>query len=238
MSFRELEIINMALGHNTSIVTNGLVFYVDAMNPRSTSDSSFWTDVSGYNTRLTKVGTPSLTTLAGASCYRFTAADQAFTGTFVGPQPNADCTIETWIYPETDVVAGDRGTLLQVHGSSGIYMSWNKSTRQMSNYWYSHPTEGYWETGAAVALNSWHSFTAVWNFSLGAIYQYTNNVKTTGTTTQGYAATGSTLDIGRETGVPSRQFAGGIAFVRMYNRALSDSEVTQNYNAVRGRFGK
>lgn len=226
----------MALGHNTSIVTNGLVFYVDAMNPRSTSDSSFWTDISGYNTRLTKSGTPSLTTLGGANCYRFTAGGQYFSGSYAGPQPNADCTIETWIYPETEVVAGDRGTLLLLSGSNGIYMSWNKSTLQQSNYWYGHPTEGYWETGAAVSLNAWHSFTAVWNFSTGAIYQFTNNVKTTGTTTQGYASTGASLNIGQESA--SRQFAGGIAFVRMYNRALSDSEVTQNYNAVRGRFGK
>lgn len=228
----------MALGHNTSIVTNGLVFYVDAMNPRSTYNSNAWIDISGYNTTLTKIGSPTLTTLGGATCYRFTAGEQNFNGILAGPQPSSDCTVEVWIYPETDVVAGDRGTVLQVHGSNGMYMSWNKSTLKQSNYWYGHPTEGYWETGAAVSLNTWNSFTAVWNYSAGAIYQFTNNVKTTGTTTQGNVATGTTIDIGRETGVPSRQFAGGIAFVRMYNRALSDSEVTQNYNAVRGRFGK
>jgi len=225
----------MSIAYNSSIVTNGLVFYVDAMNPRSTSNSSFWIDVSGYNTILTKNGSPSLTTLGGAQCYRFTATGQSFTGTLLGPQPTTDMTIETWIYPENEVSAGDRGTLLLLTGGSGGYMSWNKSTRAMSNYWYSHPAEGYWETGAAVSRNTWNSFTAVWNFSAGAIYQFTNNVKTTGTTTQGNAATGNSINIGQESS--DRQFAGGIAFMRVYNRALTDSEVNQNYNAVRGRFG-
>ena len=225
----------MALQHSPSIVTNGLVFYVDAMNPRSTSNSSFWIDVSGYNTTLTKNGSPSLTTLGGAQCYRFTATGQSFTGTLLGPQPTTDMTIETWIYPEIEVSAGDRGTLLLLAGTSGGYMSWNKSTRQLSNYWYSHPAEGYWETGAAISLNTWNSLTSVWNFSAGAIYQFTNNVKTTGTTTQGDAATGNSINIGQESS--DRQFAGGIAFMRIYNRALTDSEVTQNFNALRGRYG-
>lgn len=227
----------MSIAYNPSVVSNGLVFYVDAMNPRSTGNSSVWADLSGSGTLLTKNGTPSLTTLAGANCYRFTAAGQYFTGTFLGTQPTTDCTIETWIYPETALDAGDRGTLLQLYGTGGVYMSWNKSTFKQSNYWYNHPTEGYWETGAAVSLNTWNSFTAVWNNSTSTISQYTNNVKTTGTPTVGNSAPGTILDIGREAGIPTRQFAGGIAFVRMYNRALSDSEVTQNYNAMRGRFG-
>lgn len=227
----------MSIAYNSSVVTNGLIFYVDAANPRSAPGTSYWYDVSGYNSTLTVVGTPSLTTLgsAAAKCYRFTTTGQRFTGSLLATQPTTDMTIETWIYPETDVQADDRGCLLLLSGASAGYMSWNKSSRQMSNYWYGHPTEGYWETGAAVSLNTWNSFTAVWNNSTSSIYQYTNNVKTTGTTTVGNSATGTGIQIGQEG--TTRQFAGGIAFMRVYNRALSDSEVTQNYNAMRGRFG-
>ena len=35
-----------------------------------------------------------------------------------------------------------------------------------------------------------------------------------------------------------RQFAGGIAIFRVYNTALTDAQVIQNYNAVCGKFGK
>lgn len=226
----------MSVAYNTNIVSTGLVFYVDAANPRSTYNSSYWIDLTGSGTVLTKNGTPALTTLGGASCYRFTATGQSFTGTFLGTQPTSDMTIETWIYPETEVQADDRGCLLQMSGGQSGYMSWNKTSLQMSNYWYTHPTDGYWETGAAVSRNTWSSFTAVWQFSSSSIYQWTNGVKTTGTPAAGYAATGSSMTIGQEGA--TRQFAGGIAFMRVYNRALSDDEVTQNYNAVRGRFGR
>jgi hypothetical protein len=38
---------------------------------------------------------------------------------------------------------------------------------------------------------------------------------------------------------PSRygSFSGNISSVRIYNVALSDSQVLQNYNALKGRFG-
>ncbi len=226
----------MSVAYNSSIVTSGLVFYVDASNPRSTYNSSYWIDISGSNTVLTKNGTPALTTLGNASCYRFTTAGQSFTGTFLGTQPTTDMTIETWIYPEAEVQADDRGCLLLMYGGQGGYMSWNKSSLQLSNYWYSHPSDGYWETGASVSRNTWNSFTAVWNNSASSIYQWTNGTKTTGSPTVGNAATGAGMTIGQEGS--GRQFAGGMAFMRVYNRALSDNEVTQNYNAVRGRFGR
>jgi hypothetical protein len=226
----------MGVNYGTSIATSGLVFYVDAANTRSAPGTSFWYDLSGFNSTLTISGSPTLTTLGGAKCYRFTAAGQKFTGSLLATQPSSSMTIETWIYPEAEVQGDDRGCVLLLSGASAAYMSWNKSSLQMSNYWYSHPTEGYWETGAAVSRNSWSSFTAVWNNSASSIYQWTNGVKTTGSSTSGIAAPGSTIQIGQEGS--SRQFAGGIAFMRVYNRALSDAEVLQNYNGTRGRFGR
>jgi hypothetical protein len=225
----------MSVSYGSSIATSGLIFYVDAANIKSAPGTSNWIDLSGYNSTLSVVGSPTLTTLGSAKCYRFTAAGQRFTGTLLAPQPTTSMTIETWIYPETEVQADDRGCLLLLSGADAGYMSWNKSSRQMSNYWYSHPSDGYWETGAAVSLNTWNSFTAVWNNATSSIHQWTNGTKTTGSSTVGNAATGSGIQIGQEG--TTRQFAGGIALMKVYNRALSDDEVRQNYTAMRGRFG-
>ena len=38
------------------------------------------------------------------------------------------------------------------------------------------------------------------------------------------------------TGQP-RYFNGGVSLTQIYNRALSQAEITQNFNATRGRFG-
>jgi hypothetical protein len=50
---------------------------------------------------------------------------------------------------------------------------------------------------------------------------------------------GSTVEIGRANypGSGSRFFNGNISQVSIYNRALSASEVKQNFNATKSRFG-
>jgi hypothetical protein len=45
----------------------------------------------------------------------------------------------------------------------------------------------------------------------------------------------STINIGSGYAGPS--FQGNIYFVALYDRQLSDSEIFQNYNALRGRYG-
>ena len=226
----------MSIAYNTAIVTSGLILYLDAANPKSAQAGwSVWNDVSGYNSTVTMSGSPSLTTLGGATCYRFTAVGQKFTGTLLGPQPTTDMTMETWIYPETELSADDRACLLLLNGASGAYMSLNKTNVQLSNYWYGHPSEGYWESGASISRNTRNSFSSVWNNSTSSCYQYVNGVKTTAGPTVGNSATGSGINIGEEGA--SRQFAGGLAFIRVYNRSLSDVEIAQNYNALRGRYG-
>jgi len=45
------------------------------------------------------------------------------------------------------------------------------------------------------------------------------------------------FQIGGDTAFPNRWFNGRIPITRLYNRALSQLEVTQNYNAIKARFG-
>jgi hypothetical protein len=45
------------------------------------------------------------------------------------------------------------------------------------------------------------------------------------------------LRIGGGTALPSRRFVGKISNVSTYNRALTASEISQNFNALRSRFG-
>jgi hypothetical protein len=51
----------------------------------------------------------------------------------------------------------------------------------------------------------------------------------------GTSTANGNLIIGREGS--SRQFSGGIAIIRIYNRALNNYEVYENFQAQRGRFG-
>ena len=216
------------------IMDDSLILYLDAANSKSADGSSVWYDLSKTKSNLNKVGSPSLTNISGSACYRFTATSQGFVGTLNGTQPTTDLTIETWIYPEPELDASDRACLILISGTNSAYMSFNKSNLKMSNYWYGHANEGYWESGAAVLRGTWNSFACIWKYNDSCAYQWTNGIKTIATPTVGNAATGANITLGIESF--SRQLSGGMAFVRVYNRALTDLELAQNFNATKGRF--
>lgn len=82
----------MSNTYGANITINGLIFHVDAANIKSAPSAGTWYDISGYGSNMTMNGSPSLTTLAGAKCYQFTAGGQYFTGTLNAPQPTVNLT--------------------------------------------------------------------------------------------------------------------------------------------------
>jgi hypothetical protein len=197
--------------------------------------TSVWKDISNSAQKVIAANSPTYTQLAGVNCFRLTSIGQKFTGTLLNTQPTTSATIEIWVYPEAEVQGDDRGCMFWLGGGQTIYMSWNKGATRLSNYWYGHPAEGYHESGASVNRNTWNCFVAVWDYSTSTIHQYTNGVKTSVSGVSGNAATGSDIQIGQEG--TTRQFAGGISNMKVYNRALSETEVQQNFNAIRSRYG-
>ena len=94
-----------------------------------------------------------------------------------------------------------------------------------------------------IPLNTW--VYLCWRREGTGIYGYLNGVEqfnaTTGNTF-GYGYNNSTAvsrinKIGAYSGGTSYNLNGKLGPVHMYNRALTQSEITQNFNALRGRFG-
>lgn len=79
----------------------------------------------------------------------------------------------------------------------------------------------------------------VCTFSSGTVKFYINgNLDSTKTmTATSFIPGGSILKIGRRAFSNSANYAGKIGNLSIYNRVLSDQEVKQNFNALRGRFG-
>jgi hypothetical protein len=92
-------------------------------------------------------------------------------------------------------------------------------------------------------LNTWQNWTLTWKVSTGSAKIYKNGSVITSTTslpTNISASTNPTpigqLFNGHERG-DNMQFKGYCNVYRMYNRQLSDGEVTANFNAIRSRYG-
>jgi len=172
----------------------------------------------------------------GVYALDFDSIGKHIVGTIINNQPTTDATIESWIFPKTEIDLGDSmGTIIVIKGESAIYQSLSKSNPpQLANYWYSHTPEGYFINGLSVR-DQWHHWCSVWNYSDQKLYQYIDGVMVGNISTYGDAATGSSYVIGYE--MVGRQFSGGIANIKVYNVALSNSQVLQNFNSTKSRFG-
>jgi hypothetical protein len=137
-------------------------------------------------------------------------------------------------------------------GNSGIYRvivgkyyTNNNPTYEMgiSNgnkfYWYGNGVDKYGTTN--IQLNTFYNFVITINSSAKTGVLYINGsveASISGLATQ--VANNGPLYVGVDapTGVSEGAFFNGnVGNVQIYNRALSATEVQQNFNALRGRYG-
>ena len=86
-------------------------------------------------------------------------------------------------------------------------------------------------------INEWHNYVGTYNNSTVAVYKDGTLFDSTTLSGGGQLKTMSdSTTIARSPGT-SEYLDGKLAIVKIYNRALSATEITQNFNATRNRFG-
>ena len=114
-----------------------------------------------------------------------------------------------------------------------------------SFYWYGDNSwryvhggvggEHYYSKPTSIPLGTWGHYCVTYNGATVTIYRqgvFQSSVASTGT-----ADWSMGMQIGNWQGGSGYQWSGAISSVSMYNRALSATEVKQNFNALRGRYG-
>ena len=143
------------------------------------------------------------------------------------------------------------GVLFGATYYSGVAIYWygNSAGTACTIYSYIRGADAYRVTsGFSMITNNWYSFTLTNNYTGNALSLYTNGtlIDSVSTATQEYNP-GLTPSAGN-IGFCKPQVDGGgelvysylncnIASAKIYNRALSASEVLQNFNATKSRFG-
>jgi hypothetical protein len=220
------------------IVTSGLVLNLDAANPLSYPGSgSTWTDLSGNGNNGTIVGATfnsanggifvfNNPTSAGSSEYVNMGAN------FVG-QPTA-FTVNHFIYLEASQSQRTIFSNYEFPSNSGWVTGISDSTNNVLKFYL----------GSATLFSSTTLSNQVW-YNVAITYDsgnpkiYINGVlDASSSNTINYVA-GNTLnnEIGRLSGLAFQYFYGSIGIAMYYNRALSATEITQNFNAQKSRFG-
>ena len=241
----------MAFNYSPRVITDGLVLYLDAANTRSYPGvGTTWTDLSrsGYTGTLTNG--PTFNSGNGGSIVFDGVDDYIVNSSF--PTTNIYC-ISLWVKPTILVNSSSTiKSLIQLRyqaaaGNFAWYIAFGASTILVSNEYItitdaSNNRRTCVADGGSLLANTWYNL--VFNFESSAYKIYVNNtLKTTVNSPAGNVTLLtnpnrlylSTLD---GDGAAPRVFSdASIAQTLIYNRALSTTEILQNYNATKGRFG-
>jgi hypothetical protein len=227
----------MGVGYNPKIVTNGLVLCLDAANVKSYPGSGTnWIDLTGRGNIGTLTNGPTFSGANGGSIVFDGVDDYAINSTTTSiPTGNTDRTVQFWVKPVTQtnvfVQLGTGG------GGNQVYI-----VSYDNPYLFTDGVNGgnnLTISGSQLpTLNVWNHIT-FGNSGQNWFYYLNGILQTSGVWSTTINTIGQKVIIGkRDDYLPApRHLNGSISSVHIYNRALSASEILQNFNATRGRYG-
>jgi len=232
----------MALFHSPSTAMNGLVLCLDAGNPKSYPGSgTTWTDLSGRGNNATMFGSVPFETDV-TSCFNFATATGAnaassslgFTFGSNMIQTSGNFTFSCWI-KNPNSSSGQVGLFSNAGGGDGYRFGVGLN----GIYFLIGPTytEGGISFSSSLSSNLWYNVTTVYSRTTAQVLLYLNGV---------YQNAGSipASQTGMQNGAPGLVrsaccgiYTGKLASFSAYNASLTASEIQQNFNALKGRFG-
>lgn len=234
----------MAVNNRTPIVTNGLVLNLDAGNYKSyPKTGTAWTDISNNRNKGTLINGPIFSTDIG--------------GSIVFDGINDYCDIPIPSVPTGSQITISFWTKVNIIKASGIFSAYNSvGDRQLNIHLPWTDNVVYWDCGSvgsnydrintaaltAEQRTGWHNWSFTKNATIGTMIIYLDGINIASGT--GKIATIDTISAASHPCAMARFFAnsteyysGNVSNMLMYNRALSTPEISQNYMALKSRFG-
>ena len=222
----------------TSIVSSGLVLNLDAGNPQSYSGSgTTWTDLSGNGNNGTLVNGVAYS--GGNNSLVFDGVNDFVinSSTTNIPVGSSSRTIQFWVYPKADTNnfiqlgtggGGNQVYIVEFYNIIGTRYLFTDGINVGNNLTIS---------GSQLpTLNTWNHIT-FGNSGQNWFYYLNGALQTSGTFSVTLNTIGQKYIVGKRDDSPANTMNANMAQVSIYNRALTASEISQNFNALRGRFG-
>lgn len=233
----------MSVYGGPSIVTSGLVLELDAANLKSYSGTgNNWIDLTtrGNDVGLGRLGTFTYDTSNTKSFLCTNAWNGRITSAGDPLDLQSQLTISAWVKPTgTAFTTGSFYYIFAKNNTAGYgdhQYALNISNIQNLEFQLSGSTVS---TPATWLTDTWYHLTGIWNGT--TISSYINGVlqgSTSATSTTfkpNFSISGRSTASDFSTG--AFPFPGFISLVSIYNRALTNEEILQNFNASRGRYG-
>lgn len=212
-----------------SFVSSGLILHLDAGNSSSYSGSgTTWTDLSSSGNNGTLTNGPTYSTSAGGSVDLDGNNDSIRTNSEMF-NPNANFTFSAWVYADsvstTHTVVSDRNNSgsFQLRISGGGWQIVDSYVVDVGMFSNSSP----------IATDYWYNITVSRSSNTYSLY-VNGRIVSSFTSSNSYDR--GPKDIGTNY-TTTELWDGKISQVMAYNRALSATEILQNFNHFKHRYG-
>lgn len=220
----------MSVFAGPEIVNENLVMYLDAANLRSYPGSGTnWSDL--INSKTGILNGP----VFDSGSISFDGINDSNSIASLGFSSFIEFSVSVWFYSNLAqgmalVRASDSSNTFILHyRGAGFYLVGNDAIPSGYLGWQTVPV-----------ANQWIMLTGTWDGNVMKLYQnatkQTNELAFAGGV-NGVLANINSIQLGYYFNASQPWTNGKIASCALYNRALSQSEITQNFNATRGRFG-
>lgn len=216
--------------YGPNIVTNGLVLALDAADRNSyVSGSSTWTDLSGNSNTGVLTNGPTFSSSNGGSIVFDGTNDCVVINNNASILSTTAYTKIAWFYATS---FGTNNNIIS-GGNSGQHAFWLAGGNKLRA---GH--NGSWSTvisNTTLSLNTWYFGAVTFNTTTGWILYLNGVSENTNASTTTFTGNREVLLAAYGTG--ANVFTGRIACGLVYNRVLTATEILQNYNSTKSRFG-
>ena len=217
-----------------AIVTNGLLLNLDAANPASYGGSgTSWRDLSGNNNHATLISGASFDASTGSIV---TNGVNQYISVPLFTSSIRNITMQTWVF----INANSHGGFMANGNSSYSIGIGSNVSGEMNNdgvqAWMLFSSVRYINTNTAYPTG-WHLVTMTMDANAKPSYYLDASFVYTSTSGSNPNTPSEGFYLGAVPGDGPKYYNGKFAAAYFYDRVLSTSEIIQNYNAVKSRFG-
>lgn len=221
-------------------VTDSLVLDLDTAQLRSYPGSgTTWTDISGNSNNLTTVNSPTFTSSDGGY-FSFNGSNQYANRASTVITTSANYSICAWIRPASINQLGlavHNGRETGATGNGCAFGVGNGNGSAGSKLQVLFSGAAWFDPGYTFpSANAWYYIAVARGTDLFRCY--VNGTQTSNTVNSGGNAPTTQFSVGGPDPTwGTARFNGGVAIVQCYTKELSSTEILQNYNAQKVRFG-
>jgi hypothetical protein len=229
----------MAFNYSPKIVTNGLVLYLDAANQYSyVSGSTSWRDISRGGNNGTLVNGPTYNSVNGGSIVFDGSDDYINCGTSFN-NLTTQLSINLWGKINGSPTDGVIVTKGENDGAITSNFGFQISPSSCLRFYAKVSGASYTtiDSNTNIRDNNINNYALTYNAGTVIFYKNGNLYSSHTFGLSSLPTTTGPLYMATLKGYATGYFPGNIYSTQIYNRALSATEVLQNYNATKTRFG-